>query len=74
MATKSIFSQMLNEAPIAAPQLKAPGVKVQKPPSTKEFAYLNSKGVRPLQDRGNDIAQSVWAHIANMKPKGVKNG
>jgi hypothetical protein len=77
MATKNIFSQMLNQKTATAPGLKAPGVKTQKAPGSGEFAYLapgNSLYRHPLENHGNDVSQSVWAHIANMKPKGFKHG
>jgi len=78
MATKNVFANMLNQKMAQAPQLTAPGVKVQKAPGTAQFAYLgqgNSVYRHPMSFSGPDVSRSVWAKALNyVKPKGVKNG
>jgi len=74
MATKNVFAAMLNQKPVQAPQIKAPGIKVNKPPGVSEFAYMgqgNSLFRHPMENRGNDVSQGVWARMMKtMKPKG----
>jgi hypothetical protein len=78
MATKNLFADMLNQKAITTPQVKAKGIKVQKPPGSPEFAYLgqgNSVYRHPMENRGNQLSQSVWAKALSttLKPKGVKS-
>jgi hypothetical protein len=75
MATKNIFASMLNQKPIAAPQLNAGLIHVQKSPGSGEFAYVSNPSTaykHPLINSGKDIAKSAWASLlSNMKTKGV---
>jgi hypothetical protein len=76
MATKNLFSGMLNQKPIMAPQIQSGGsVKVQKAPGVTQFAYLgqgNSGYRHPMENHGNDVSQSVWGRALEMKPKSMK--
>jgi hypothetical protein len=73
MATKDLFSQMLNQKPVQAPALQGASVKIQKPPGTSEFAYLGNSPYRhPMENRGNDIAGSAWVRMLGNKTKGIK--
>lgn len=70
MATKGLFSSMLNQSPVKAPRVTGSSVKVQNPPGSGEFAYMpegNSIYKHPLQRRGQDVAPSLWARMLNRK-------
>ena len=68
MATNNLFAQMLNQKPIAAPQIGKPvGFKIQPPQGTPEFANLNSPLAHPMEKRGPDISQSVWGRMLNSR-------
>ena len=68
MATNSIYSKMLNQKPVQAPQMAAPGVNVKKAPGTGEFAYLGPAMYRQsMANRGPDIAKSAWVKMLNSK-------
>jgi hypothetical protein len=75
VATKNIFSMMLNQKPASAPVLKDNGFKVNKPAGTKNFAYLNGTNAKSSISKFDpDLSSSVWSRAKTLKVKGPKNG
>ena len=68
MATTNVYAGMLNQKPIRAPQMTAPGILVQKPPGVSQFAYLGPAMYRQsMENRGPDVAKSAWTRMLNSK-------